>query len=355
MPVYKDKKRGTFYFSFKRVVDGKTISKTGRGFTTKTAATIAELKALDSLNKPSIDKIKFSDLFELFLSYQQTKVKISTIDSYKRIYKNHISNYFGSKFVFSISSDNLYQWKNEIILKGLNENFINSILTLMRMLITLAIRKNILSDNSLLNELESVRVHKLAPERQVLTLKEIDQFLDSFIKSDSKEYAYYLYFLGLANSGMRPNEYRCLQVKDIQDDYLIVNKSITSKLGKGDIIQPPKTPSSNRKVLMPHYIIELLLDYTKDYDPNDFIFGKDKPFRETTIQRYLDKHIQVCNLPHIVVYSFRHSHATNLIKAGVPIKVVSKRLGHTNASTTMNVYWHLFNDDEKQVLNILEK
>ena len=55
------------------------------------------------------------------------------------------------------------------------------------------------------------------------------------------------------------------------------------------------------------------------------------------------------------MYGFRHSHATNLIKSGVPIKVVSKRLGHSNASTTMNVYWHLFNDDENQVLDILTK
>ena len=105
---------------------------------------------------------------------------------------------------------------------------------------------------------------------------------------------------------------------------------------------------------MPHEIIVLFQEYTKDYAPDDFIFGRDKTFRETNIRRVLNKHIEFCKLPPIVVYSFRHSHATNLIKSGVPIKVVSKRLGHANASTTMNVYWHLFKDDEKQVLDVLK-
>ena len=71
-------------------------------------------------------------------------------------------------------------------------------------------------------------------------------------------------------------------------------------------------------------------------------------------KRELDKHIALAGLPHLVLYGFRHSHATNLIRAGVPVKVVSKRLGHKNASTTINVYWHLFNEDEEQVLQVLK-
>ena len=105
---------------------------------------------------------------------------------------------------------------------------------------------------------------------------------------------------------------------------------------------------------MPHEIIELLVEYTKEDQPDDFIFGKKKAFSETSLIRYLNVHAKVAGLEPIVLYGFRHSHATNLIKAGVPIKIVSKRLGHKNASTTMNVYWHLFTDDEQQVLEALK-
>ena len=37
----------------------------------------------------------------------------------------------------------------------------------------------------------------------------------------------------------------------------------------------------------------------------------------------------------------RHTHATNLLKAGVPVKVVSERLGHSSPAFTMTVYQHV--------------
>ena len=135
---------------------------------------------------------------------------------------------------------------------------------------------------------------------------------------------------------------------------LNVNKDITSKIaGAGDIIQPVKNDYSIRKVIMPKDVIEMLLNRVKGYNPDDFIFGKEKAFRESNLRRSLNKHIKIANVKHIVMYSFRHSHATHLIRSGVPIKVVSQRLGHKDVSTTINTYWHLLKDDEKQALEAL--
>jgi integrase len=358
MPVYKDKERNTWYFKFSRTVDGRVIQKIKRGFNSKTEATYAELKEIEELKNPraKIEKLTLGDLFSLFKEYQANKVKSSTINIYNRIYKCHIEPYFSSYFAFSITSDKLFVWKKEIVLKGFNQKYTNMVIGLMRSLIDLALKKEIINDKNLLNELESVKIQKIENnERSVWTFDEINQFLNTFVKEESKEYSYWLYFYAFSNSGMRPNEFRALQVKDIQKDYLVVNKTINSKDNKKDIFLPPKNVNSNRKVLMPHEIIELLKDYTKGYKPDNFIFGKDKAFRETNLKRELVKHYEAAGLHPIVMYGFRHSHATNLIKSGVPIKVVSKRLGHSNASTTMNVYWHLFNDDEMQVLDILNK
>ncbi|MBT3029303.1 MAG: tyrosine-type recombinase/integrase [Candidatus Thiodiazotropha sp. (ex Ctena orbiculata)] len=46
--------------------------------------------------------------------------------------------------------------------------------------------------------------------------------------------------------------------------------------------------------------------------------------------------------PHL----FRHQHASQLLRAGVPIKTVQVRLGHASAQTTLNVYGHLIPDDD---------
>jgi integrase len=46
-------------------------------------------------------------------------------------------------------------------------------------------------------------------------------------------------------------------------------------------------------------------------------------------------------LPRIRLHDLRHTHATLLLKAGVPIKVVSERLGHSTPGFTMATYQHV--------------
>ena len=105
---------------------------------------------------------------------------------------------------------------------------------------------------------------------------------------------------------------------------------------------------------MPDDDIEFLKEHTKDYGPDDFIFGKNQVLSETTLRRELNKHIELANIPHGSLYTFRHSSVTLLLKSGVPLLVVSKRAGHSNVSTTMNFYWHLFNGDDKKALDGLK-
>ncbi len=47
------------------------------------------------------------------------------------------------------------------------------------------------------------------------------------------------------------------------------------------------------------------------------------------------------DLPTIRLHDLRHTHATLLIQTGVPVKVVSERLGHSSPAFTMTVYQHV--------------
>lgn len=357
MPVYKDKERGTWFYDFTKKINGVTYKKRKRGFATKTEALLQEQYAIEHLGKEDEKKqnLTFAAMADIFFSYEATKLKDTTNDQNKRMYGCHIKPLFGDKISSSITSNEIAAWKKDFLSNDYSESFANKVIALFKRMIEFGLKKKYILNGDLPDELEKVKLNKIVPERQVWNLNQINKFLDSFlINEDKKEYDYWLYFYAFSNSGMRPNEFRCLQKKDIQGDYLVVNKSITSKLKGGDVIQTPKNNNSVRKVLMPHEIIELLVEYTKEDQPDDFIFGKKKAFSETSLIRYLNVHAKVAGLEPIVLYGFRHSHATNLIKAGVPIKIVSKRLGHKNASTTMNVYWHLFQDDEQQVLEALK-
>ena len=359
MPVYKDTERGTWFFEFRKVIRGKSVKRKGRGFKTKLEAQKAERDAFEQLENPTSikDAINYTldELYELYVEYRKNKIKITTINGDNEKYKNHIGSVLGSTLASSLTNDMLFNWKKDLVAKNMSEKFTNQIIHVFKGLVNFGIKKGAIINLKLTDELDKVIMHKIVPEREIWTYEETNKFLATFNLELPEEKDYYEYFYAYSRSGMRPNEFRALTVADIQGDHLVVNKNITSKItGAGDIIQTPKNKSSNRKVIMPPEIVSLLLERTKDYNPSDYIFGKEKAFRETNLNRQLKRHAKAAGLKPIVLYGFRHSHATHLIRNGVPIKVVSKRLGHKDVSTTMNVYWHLFSEDESLALEVLK-
>lgn len=53
------------------------------------------------------------------------------------------------------------------------------------------------------------------------------------------------------------------------------------------------------------------------------------------------------------LHDLRHAHATQLLSAGVPLRTVSARLGHANASTTLNVYAHVVEGSDAQAAAVI--
>ncbi len=54
-----------------------------------------------------------------------------------------------------------------------------------------------------------------------------------------------------------------------------------------------------------------------------------------------ERHVAASGLPRIRYHDLRHTHATLLLAAGVPPKVVSERLGHTTVAFTLGTYAHV--------------
>jgi site-specific recombinase XerD len=103
---------------------------------------------------------------------------------------------------------------------------------------------------------------------------------------------------------------------------------------------------------MQWYSAYLIEEYPEDIDC-DFVFVVTKapiqgkvgaPLTYKTVDslfRRLSTQISIKVNPHLL----RHSHATELIRAGWDMAYVQKRLGHTNIQTTINTYIHLTDDD----------
>ncbi len=60
-------------------------------------------------------------------------------------------------------------------------------------------------------------------------------------------------------------------------------------------------------------------------------------------------------VPRITFHSLRHTHATLLLREAVPVHVVAKRLGHKDASVTLNVYADAIPDDDSRAVDTFTK
>ena len=349
----KTRKEKRYKFDYKKVVDGVTYHRRQQGFLSRDEAISMEFQDKQEINQPKEKKevIQLDDLFKSFLGNQSTKLKQTTIADYDFIFGKYFDQ-FKKRYIHTLTPKELNKWKIYYVKLDMSERHTNKIILLMKKLIDYAIKKEYEVNPKLLDELEPIKKNVVPQERISWTMEEIEKFFSSFDLENERDSTFYHYFKILLDSTMRPNEFRCLQKKDIIGQYLRVNKTCSNKLkGKGLLIQPPKTPKSIRQVMMPQEDIDYLVARTAAYNDDDFIFGKENVFAETTLRRELDKHIALSGVRHISAYNFRHTSITLLIKNGVSINIVSKRAGHSSISITMNHYWHLFQGDDEKALS----
>ena len=76
---------------------------------------------------------------------------------------------------------------------------------------------------------------------------------------------------------------------------------------------------------------------------HDLVFPRPDgtPTHPDAFSQTFDRAVVRLGLPVISLHDLRHTHATLLLRAGVPVKVVSERLGHANPAFTMTVYQHV--------------
>lgn len=140
------------------------------------------------------------------------------------------------------------------------------------------------------------------------------------------------------HTGMRVGEVLALTPSDIDFDNKTIKISKTKT--QFDEITPPKTLTSLRTIEVSQEVLNILKDFiTKE----PYLFNINY-----NLVRY-----HLANLG-LNSHMFRHTHTALLIEQGVPIKVISERLGHSNTKTTLEIYTHVTNNMKDALRNTLE-
>ena len=364
--IYKDSKgRWCSVLTIGRNEEGKLKRKYFYGKTKKEVSDkLTEYKYKNMNDMLPIDEsITIEQYFKYWLfEYKINEVKPSTITRYEGIYRRYIkSSQISNIKLKDLRAAHLQNYYNTLI----NDKIISSstILTINKVLksvFTQAIKEGYL----LKNYCTMVSLPKKVKKDEIVyfTVEEQKAFIQAC--NGYRLEALFLFALG---TGLRLGELLALKWSDIDfiNKTVSINKSLRQEKvfnnkGEGEfktIIQAPKTESSNRIVPIPINILSKLKEFKliqnkeklsngEVYLNNNFVFTTPlgTPINASNLRKIYSKILNKANLPNIKFHALRHTYATRLFEEGVQVKTVQTLLGHSDITTTMNIYTHVTND-----------
>ena len=139
---------------------------------------------------------------------------------------------------------------------------------------------------------------------------------------------------------------------DFENNKINISKSLIFAGGE-HIQEHTKTVAGMREIPIPSSLCEELVNrMTKK---SGYIFpGKSEEYMSIAEFARMWKNYKAITGLNIVPHQLRHQFATFLYDAGVDVKSAQKILGHSNVTTTMNIYTHLSQERKDDSANKIE-
>lgn len=167
------------------------------------------------------------------------------------------------------------------------------------------------------------------------------------------------------STGLRIGEICALKWSDIDvaDGTITVQRTIEriyvvegEKKHTELVINTPKTVNSCREIPMSKELLAMVKPMKKVVNGDFYVLtNDDKPTEPRTYRNYYNRLMEKLDIPKLKYHGLRHSFATRCIEAGCDYKTVSVLLGHSNISTTLNLYVHPNMEQKKRCINKMLK
>lgn len=280
-------------------------------------------------------------------------VKKSTYAAYQLLIQNHIKPYFGD--LYEVNEEKVQQFVFDKLDAGLSEKTIRDIIIVLKMILKFGIKNGYL---------EYVQIDVKFPSKQY------KKNLDVLSKADQKKFMEHLrnnftfknlgIFICLS-TGMRIGEICGLRWCDVdtaegvikvrhtlQRIYIIEGETRHTEL----LLDTPKTANSVRDIPMSSELLKMLKSINKVVNENYYVISNDiKPIEPRTYRNYYKKLCKQLDIPELKFHGLRHSFATRCIESKADYKTVSVLLGHSNISTTLNLYVHPNKEQKKKTID----
>ncbi len=299
MKAEKDPKTGKWLIQY-RFTDwqGKRRKSTKRGFATKREAE-EWLRTFLVTQKADFD-MKFEEFLKMYYADMETRLREHTMRTKKYIIDLKILPYFGQKRVNDITAADIRRWQNELIKKGYSPTYLKTINNQLSAIFNYAVKYYDLKGNPC-TKTGSIGKSR-AEEMSFWTIDEFRQFVDCIMDKRQS----YMCFMILYWTGMRLGELLALTSADIDlDKHTISITKSYQRLGKKDVVTPPKTPKSKRLITIPEFLVADIKDYMDslyEVQEDDRLFPVTKYFLEHEMQRG----IKASGVKRIRIHDLRH-------------------------------------------------
>ena len=225
-----------------------------------------------------------------------------------------------------------------------------------------AIRRKLLGSNPAVG---AERPTVVADEARFLHDDELARVLDAAKARGN----FYVPILLAATSGLRVGEIAALQWRDVTlskaGGKVSVKRTVERLAGIGlQVKDTPKTKHGRRTVALPAITVRALRIHRwkqyRAYQPlglkPEWVFPNS--YGELNSPSNISQAFtRICTKLGVdaSIHALRHSHASQLIASGVPLKVISDRLGHSSIRVTADIYGHLIRDADEKAADLINE
>lgn len=384
------RKRGDkWYYSFEvGRIDGKRkrIERVCKNSTTKAQAVLEMAEAIRKYENggatdKNLEEMSASDFCDMWLdNYVRATLMPSTAATYKYQLQT-FKKKFGMYKMNSITSLTIQDFFKQLSEEEYAERTMKDILKALHSMFNYAVNTARIIR---FNPADGVKIPKSINKKEnanrVYNDDDITKIFET-LKQDN--YFYYVITLIAYRTGMRQGEILGLQAGDVDlaNRCIYVRKAL-QYVERKYILKSPKNETSVRRIAIDDILLAELKEYARKRAQNKLLYG------ELYKRYYLDKKAEIteeitempldfficrecgsfigksslisymktyCEKKGVkyTTHSFRHTHATELIENGVPVKAIQDRLGHQSITTTLDIYAEATKKMENQILETM--
>lgn len=311
--------------------------------------------------------MRIKDLCDLYYeNHAKRFLKISSLGSMHSSIEQYIKPILGDKKCVKLTRLDVQQFVNDLSDKGLSPKTIRNRYSALRQVMAYGIDMDIIDDTPCKNIRLPKKDHK---EANYYDLDDVKKLLVALEATSKDELVYKTAILVLLFGGLRKGEILGLNWADVdfKDQTIHVHRTRMIGANMGVYEDTPKTASSVRYVTLPAQVMKELKALQLQQKKRRLVLGSAYKQTDAVLQgamggplypNHLDKWFREFlsdqALPKITLHGLRHTHASMLAHMNTDKMQISERLGHSELSTTLNIYTHLFENADKKIAEDLQ-